>query len=94
MAGNASLRRTLGAPLVVLSQACYGTAFSASQSITDLFMKKLWLLTLGGAAFAQDALSLRDAVLLGLRENKAIAAATAANHAAEKRILQARGGSL
>jgi outer membrane protein len=57
-------------------------------------MKKSWLLTLALPAFAQDALSLRDAVRLGLRENKGIAAAVAADRAAEARTSQARSGSL
>jgi outer membrane protein TolC len=44
--------------------------------------------------FAQDPLSLRDAIRLSLRENKAIAGATAAMGASGDRITQARGGTL
>lgn len=44
--------------------------------------------------WAQDPLSLRDAVRLSLRENQAIAGATAAVGASEARITQARGGML
>lgn len=43
---------------------------------------------------AQDALSLRDAVRLALRENKGLAAASAALAASAARIEQARSGSL
>ena len=44
--------------------------------------------------WAQDSLSLRDAVRLALRENKAVTAGEAAARAAESRIDQARGGRL
>jgi len=43
---------------------------------------------------AQDPLSLRDAVRLALRENKAIAATSAGMRAAETRIVEARAGKL
>jgi outer membrane protein len=43
---------------------------------------------------AQDPLSLRDAVRLALKENRAVAASAAGVDAAESRITQARGGSL
>jgi outer membrane protein TolC len=43
---------------------------------------------------AQDPLSLRDAVRLSLRENKAIVAATAGERAAEARIAEAQSGKL
>jgi outer membrane protein TolC len=43
---------------------------------------------------AQDALSLRDAVRLALRENPAIAAADADTRAAKARIAEAHGGAL
>ena len=49
---------------------------------------------LGPSLWAQDSLSLRDAVRLSLRENKAIAASTAGARASESRISQARGGKL
>ena len=44
--------------------------------------------------WAQDPLSLRDAVRLAIRENKAIAGTTAGARASEARITQARGGML
>src|ERR1035441_9684013 len=44
--------------------------------------------------WAQDALSLREAVRLAIRENKAIAGTTAGAKASEARITQARGGML
>ena len=57
-------------------------------------MWKFWLLTLASSSFAQDALSLRDAVHLGMRENKSILAAAAGDGAAEARVMQARSGNL
>lgn len=54
-------------------------------SLVCLFSASLW---------AQDSLSLRDAVRLSLRENKAIAATAAGSRASESRISQARGGKL
>src|ERR1035438_1335116 len=44
--------------------------------------------------WAQDPLSLRDAVRISLRENKAIAGTTAGARASEARITQARAGML
>jgi outer membrane protein TolC len=44
--------------------------------------------------WAQDSLSLREAVRISLRENKAIAGTTAGARASEARITQARGGML
>jgi outer membrane protein TolC len=44
--------------------------------------------------WAQDALSLKDAVRLALRENPAVAGANAGVRAAEARVDQARGGAL
>jgi outer membrane protein TolC len=56
---------------------------------------KLFLLFLPVAvAWGQDALSLREAVQLGLRENKSVAAAAAGVDAAAARIRQARAGTL
>jgi outer membrane protein TolC len=52
------------------------------------------LLLFAAPLVAQDALSLRDAVRLALRENKGLAASTAAIAAAGARIDQARGGAL
>lgn len=57
-------------------------------------MRKLLLLILAVPLWAQDPLSLRDAVRLALRENKAIAAANAGMRAAETRIVEARSGVL
>ena len=44
--------------------------------------------------WAQDSLSLREAVRVAVRENKAIAGTTAGARAAQARITQARGGML
>jgi outer membrane protein TolC len=52
------------------------------------------LLLFAAPLLAQDALSLRDAVRLALRENKGLTASTAAIAAAGARIDQARGGAL
>ncbi len=57
-------------------------------------MSRIPLLLLALPLWAQDSLSLRDAVRLALRENHAVAAATAAGRAAETRIAQARSGIL
>jgi outer membrane protein len=57
-------------------------------------MPKLILFLVAASLWAQDALSLRDAVRLALRENPSIASTTADTHASEKRILQARSGAL
>jgi outer membrane protein TolC len=58
-------------------------------------MPKLILFFLVTASlWAQDTLSLRDAVRLALRESPSIAATTAETHASEKRILEARSGAL
>ncbi|MGA3041711.1 MAG: TolC family protein [Bryobacteraceae bacterium] len=52
------------------------------------------LLALAGPLWAQDPLSLRDAVRLALQENKAIAAAAAGTRATAARIAAARAGRL
>jgi outer membrane protein TolC len=52
------------------------------------------LLALGTAAWAQDAMSLHDAVLLALDHNKSIDASTAARQAAESRVVEAHAGFL
>ena len=57
-------------------------------------MRKSLLLALAGPLLAQDPLSLREAVRLALRENKAIAAANAGTRAAAARIDEARAGRL
>lgn len=57
-------------------------------------MRVILLFLLAVPICAQEALSLRDAVRLSLRENKAIAAAGAATEAAKARIGQARAGTL
>ena len=56
-------------------------------------MRKLIVL-LALPMWAQDALSLKDAVRLALRENPAVAGANAGVRAAEARVDQARGGAL
>ena len=57
-------------------------------------MRKLSLFFISTLSWAQDPLSLREAVRLALQENKGIAAATATVRASESRILQARSGVL
>jgi outer membrane protein TolC len=57
-------------------------------------MRKLLFWVLAAPLFAQDPLSLREAVRLALRENKAIAATTAGMRAATTRIDEARAGRL
>jgi outer membrane protein len=57
-------------------------------------MRKLCLLVLSGPLLAQNPLSLREAVQLALRENKAIAAADAGMRASAARIDEARAGRL
>lgn len=52
------------------------------------------LLVLAAPLFAQDSLSLRDAVSVALQENKTIAATNAGVRAAEARIVEARSGNL
>jgi outer membrane protein len=56
--------------------------------------KTLALLLLTGAARGQDEMSLRDAVLLALEKNQAVAASSAAENAAQSRIREARAGFL
>jgi outer membrane protein TolC len=57
-------------------------------------MRQLLLFLLAGPLLAQDALSLRDAVRLALRENKSVAAAGAGVRASAARVDQARAGML
>ena len=57
-------------------------------------MRKSLLLVVAVPLLAQDPLSLREAVRLALRENKAIAATNAGMRAAETRIDEARAGKL
>jgi len=57
-------------------------------------MRKSFFLLLAVPLFAQDSLSLREAVQLALRENKAIAANGAAALAATSRVDEARSGRL
>lgn len=57
-------------------------------------MRKLLLFVLAVPLLAQDPLSLRDAVRLALRENKAVAASNAGMRASEARIEGARAGML
>ena len=52
------------------------------------------LFLLGGSLWAQDVLSLREAVGTALRENRAVAATGSAVRASESRVTQARGGML
>ena len=57
-------------------------------------MRMSILLTLAVPLLAQDSLSLREAVRLALRENKAIAAMNAAARASTSRVEEARAGRL
>ncbi len=57
-------------------------------------MRKLPLILFALPLCAQDPLSLRDAVRLALRQNKAIAATGAAARASDARLSEARGGLL
>src|SRR5512144_2202752 len=57
-------------------------------------MRKSLLFFLAAPLWGQDPLSLRDAVQLALRENKAIAATNAGMRASAARIDQARAGRL
>ena len=57
-------------------------------------MKRLTLLVVAVPLLAQDSLSLRQAVRLAMRENKAIAATDAGMHASMARIDEARAGRL
>jgi outer membrane protein TolC len=57
-------------------------------------MRKVIFWVLASPLCAQDSLSLRDAVHLALRENKAIAEANAATRASAARIDEARSGRL
>ena len=57
-------------------------------------MRKSFFLLLASPVLAQDSLSLREAVRLALRENKAIAAASAGMRASSVRVDEARSGWL
>ncbi|HUB81802.1 MAG TPA: TolC family protein [Bryobacteraceae bacterium] len=57
-------------------------------------MRKSLLLIVAAPLLAQDSLSLRDAVRLALRENKAVAASSAGIRASEARLEEARSGRL
>ncbi|MGA2271340.1 MAG: TolC family protein [Bryobacteraceae bacterium] len=57
-------------------------------------MRKTLFFLFAGGLYAQDALSLRDAVRLAIRENKAMAAAAAGAQVAQARITEARSGWL
>ncbi|HXS95450.1 MAG TPA: TolC family protein [Candidatus Limnocylindrales bacterium] len=57
-------------------------------------MIRFALFLVAAPLLAQDSLSLRDAVRLALRENKGLAASSAAVDAARARVDQARGGRL
>lgn len=57
-------------------------------------MKKSFLLLVAAPLLAQDSLSLRDAVRLAVRQNKAVAASSAGMRASQARIDEARAGLL
>lgn len=57
--------------------------------------RNLWLLMCSALpGWAQDPLSLRDAVARAMEKNKAVEASVAARQAAESRVAQAKGGQL
>jgi outer membrane protein TolC len=57
-------------------------------------MQKTLLLLSAGCLWAQDSLSLRQAALLAIHQNQAVAAAALGTQAAQARITQARAGLL
>jgi outer membrane protein TolC len=57
-------------------------------------MRKFILCLILVPAWAQEPLSLHDAVRLALRENKSLAAAGADDHASQQKIVEARSGML
>ena len=57
-------------------------------------MRETLFLLFAGSVWAQDSLSLREAVNTALRENQAIAASAAGVRAAVDRLAEARGGML
>jgi outer membrane protein TolC len=57
-------------------------------------MRKTLFLLFSGCLWAQEPLSLRDAVRLAIHENKAIGATAAGVEASQARITEARGGRL
>ena len=59
-----------------------------------MFMRTTLVFLLAVPLWAQDPLSLRDAVRLAIRENRAIAGTAAGARASEARVAQARGGRL
>src|ERR1019366_3291760 len=68
--------------------------FRSAIQIRFMLMRTTLVFLLAAPLWAQDPLSLREAVRLSLRENKAIAGSTAGVQASEARITQARGGML
>ena len=62
--------------------------------IRFMLMRTSLVFLLAVPLWAQDPLSLRDAVRLAIRENKAIAGTAAGAQASDARITQARGGML
>ena len=59
-----------------------------------MLMRTTLLFLLAVPVWSQDPLSIREAVRISLRENKAIAGTAAGARASEARIAQARGGML
>src|SRR5437763_617338 len=57
-------------------------------------MRTLFCLLIAAPVWAQNPLSLKDAVILSLRENRAILATNADMRASETRIAQAHAGAL
>jgi len=68
----------------------YRSAFQ----VRFIFMRSTLVFLLAAPLWAQDSLSLREAVRLAIRENKAIAGTTAGARASDARVAQVRGGKL
>ena len=69
---------------------CHLAGNSASSPLDENLVAFFWL----GYAYSQEALSLHDAVALGLQKNPAMASASAGTEAAAARTGQARAGLL
>src|ERR1035438_2585626 len=80
-------------PVSPSDETCIFLNRSAIQ-LRFMFMRTTLVFLLAVPLWAQDPLSLREAVRLAIRENKAIAGTAAGAQASEARITQARGGRL
>src|ERR1017187_1772132 len=80
-------------PVSPSDETCIFLNRSAIQ-LRFMFMRTTLVFLLAVPLWAQDPLSLRDAVRLAIRENKAIAGTSAGARASAARIAQAHGGML